>query len=56
MRTSTSQNKDRIAEIRRRIHELYTSPEGPRSHAQEIERLSEELSELLAERPEVKDD
>ena len=56
MPTSTSQNRERISEIRRRIHELYTSPEGPRSHTQEIERLSGELSELFAERPEVKDD
>ena len=44
---------DRLDDIRRRIHELYTSSEGPRAHTQEIERLSGELSELLAQRPEV---
>lgn len=47
---------ERIDEIRTRIHELYESDEGPRAHTEEIERLSAELSELLAERPEVRDE
>ena len=46
--------RDRAAEIRRRIHEIDQSPEGPRAHIEELERLSGELSELMAERPEVR--
>jgi hypothetical protein len=44
---------ERIAEIRARIHEIYASDEGPRAHTEELERLASELSELMAERPEV---
>jgi chromosome segregation ATPase len=50
-----TETETRIDEIRRRIHELYTSAEGPRAHTEELERLSGELSELMAERPEVVD-
>jgi hypothetical protein len=50
-----TETETRIDEIRRRIHELYTCPEGPRARTEELERLSGELSELMAERPEVVD-
>lgn len=53
--TSKSPSEERIAAIRERIHQLYASPEGPRAHTAELERLSAELSELMMERPEVVD-
>lgn len=50
---SHEERHKRIAEIRRRIHEIYEMPSGRETHGREIEALSAELSELLAERPEV---
>jgi hypothetical protein len=51
----TTHHSERVTVIRQRIHEIYTSDEGPRAHTEELERLSAELSELMAERPEVQE-
>jgi hypothetical protein len=52
---TTQSHSERIAALRRRIHEIYTSSEGPRAHIDELERLSADLSELMAERPEIQE-
>jgi len=48
--------RESIDALRDRIHELYKSAEGARAHLSEIERLHHELTERMAERPEVIDD
>jgi len=53
---SEGKTRERIAALRREIHEIYVSPGGPRAHETKLMRRHKELSKLVASLPEVSGD